>query len=286
MVKRMLKAMGKMNRKSDKKWDNRFNQMSDMYVQKLGQHAAEMDAKYDKRLKDLRSELLGELDRRMQGVSSAASVAPSAVSAGPSGHALAHNINQPFVRSKVEVKGFIEDWRDKKATALTGDEAVNWVKLLLSYLDEESKSLVKAKESLKANDRVHVYTIVLHVEPASVYVIRDKVAQLLIDKPDLRVRSRILKCTTDSPPWMRPARTAVAKIMGALAKKGVDLADVRPDWEKPLTVWRQRPGGRPLGIVSWTAEQGFGILPGGLATVGLDDSDEARSSFLALLNDS
>ncbi len=97
----------------------------------------------------------------------------------------------PFERSKFEMRGFVEDWKNRKAESLTRSEAALFMREVFDNIDPEARSWFEEERTLTANGKVFVYCIVLHTKAQKIWDARAKVFELFA-REELFIRGKAL----------------------------------------------------------------------------------------------
>lgn len=290
MVK-FAKMLDRQSRKESKLWDKRLSSMTEVLESRMDHKIKEQDERWDRRISSLKADILKEVDAKIVAASSYAgsAAAPSVLSARSDGTARAIAAALVADRPKwtcteIEIRGFIDDWNNLLVEGLSKTEAMAYVEELMKHLPAAVKKHIDLEETEGCNNGPLTALIGLRVQPGTAVLIRKAVAQLLPQKESLRIRDKILKASTEPSPEQRPTRAAGGKAKSTLIKMGATPDEIRSDYKIPkLTTFVEKPGQRPVPVLTWSADEAFKLCEPGLQLSGLMGASE---DLLSRLNSS
>jgi hypothetical protein len=115
------------------------------------------------------------------------------------------------------------------------------------------------------------------------WTVSSKISELLATSPaTLKIMDSTLKVVTECPPWRQPTRKAIGRAFGTIAEIcGVNEKELSSDGKVPkCTIYREVEHQRPLGLLTWSSDEGYVPITGGIR----DEAVLAR--LLAELNSS
>jgi len=121
------------------------------------------------------------------------------------------------VRTKIEIKGYIQDWKVWQDQAMSRDEARSWIERVVRYLPEEFKQNIDVKTSIALNNKPHVPILNLQTTGGRLYETKEAISREL-HREDLKVNGVETKATVEAFEWQKPIRKAVAVGCGTIAR--------------------------------------------------------------------
>jgi len=170
--------------------------------------------------------------------------------------------------SSVDIKGFITDYRNPEASALTAAEAVAFLKGLLCNLQTDLKDLLDIVRSLGAvSRRVLVSKLTVYLrEPDRATAGRLKTAlEQELSKRDLKINGLSPRVSLETEACMRQANREAARLYQVLEQCNVPKECFRLVYERssqrPTSIAVYRMTGRPSRMISWSLEAGWTVIP-------------------------
>lgn len=286
-MQKMIKAFEKVAKKNDKKWDARVKtvvtEVKDIFTAKMEENSCAMDARWKKELGDLRDELLGGLDavnQKVATLSTAGSVAATSRTVGSTRVAANTDDEKNFTAEHIKIK-----WHDEypvpdqyQLPGGSDSEVSRWLEQL--YSTATGADLIDKELTAEANNRDKCSMIVLmlrgklDVESARVFTNKAwNLKRSIESKAALRVRGMELKIKIQAHPERARLLAATGRALGILHRTA-ELAkqDMKPKWIPSRVFYTgllldgTRPT-RPLQLVSWHPEEGYGVQDRNLAMV-------------------
>jgi hypothetical protein len=180
-----------------------------------------------------------------------------------------------FVKSKVELKGFVQNWSQWQAESLTRYEAKEFLQKLFSALPDTTMQMVLKENSLGLNNKVHVPVLVIETIPGQAWPVCEQITSFLRGRGnEFHIKGHSLTVVTECAPWRKPTRQAIGRAMGTITKVlGFPKGELTSDGKlnPRCTIFREHEHLRPVPLVTWSASEGYRLVSGGIADSALAD---------------
>lgn len=252
MVNRAAIAAATMTtQKSDEAWEKRLSTL-------FQQHEEKQDLKMQVMEKRLKEEMEALEKRLKSSASSAASVVSVGSTMASTRMSGARQIHSP---SKIDVKGFVKDWKNRTSEGLTQPELQRWMKQVYEAMDEDEKKMLDIEMTEKINNRVinGVATFKLTteaIEGRQAWKLK-KAIEAAIASKNLSM-GKDLRVVVEPPAWKAPYLKAGGKALGLLKEKGAER--LKPEWTVPMRIYYQPENERPELLMEYSEAAGWTIM--------------------------
>ncbi len=277
------------SRVADLAVDRAMLRMEERVVGMIDQRAVLTEQRLDMKFQ----ELMAEVNSRMTALSSARSVAAPSITGSVA--AAAHGTNESdFIPEHVRVRWY-KGYPVPDDQCITDMEASDWLTRLWGKAPPHVE-LIDREKTKAANSRVtqgQMMLILVDKEPTETsrrftsraWDLKKSIDGLVSKDRSLHIHNQPLKLKVQSSPSREAMLSACGKALGTMQRAcGIAEADLKPHWVPPKVYFTGvlkdgNRASRPLLLITWSAEAGYGIQEGNLALV----TDFAAQELMAEL---
>lgn len=147
----------------------------------------------------------------------------------------------------------------KDQQGITSEEAMDIIEKLVEKMGEQG-NMIDKHATISMNSRVILTKLIIKAkEGTNVYSMRSAVKKV-IDDGELKVNDCVPRIVVEAAPYKRPMVRAGGRVYGLIQKKGVDVEEIKWEWN-PFRVFVVRRGARPALVCTWTAHEGYKVYP-------------------------
>ena len=159
----------------------------------------------------------------------------------------------------VELKGWVKDWDMKDEQGITGEEAMGTIEKLIDKMGEQG-NMIDKQATISMNNRAILTKLIIKAkEGTNVYNMRSAIKRV-IDENELKVNGCVPRVVVEAAPHKRPMMRAGGRVYGLIQKKGVDMDEIKWEWN-PFRVFVVKRGARPALMCTWTEYEGYKVYP-------------------------
>ena len=215
-------------RRSEERFNPKISEAAEAAAEKVA-------AKFEQRFKNVETDVKSQGDR-LQTLEDDVKMLKSTGLPTPEGvltqTSAGTSVRTAFVPSGVELKGFIPDWEKRHETALTANDAKDYVKKLAAEIDPEKQYFDDGRLAA-LSFRALNFSMFLKIPGGkdACYDVKHKIEAALAQSTDLYINGKKPRVVVEPPPDKKPVLSAGGKFLGISERHG--LANLKPSGEWP-----------------------------------------------------